>query len=158
MIAVTFRPPTEADLDYLALNMREMDVRECWLVGGVGPREALATGVRDSLWTYVAEIEGKPVSMFGVAPDGLLGDDGAPWMLSVEGVERHARTTLLCAPRFVRAMSDSFERLANVVHADNRSAIRFLTWCGFAFGQPVKIGGEAFLPFEMTRQAERKAA
>lgn len=158
MISVTFRAPTESDIDYLAENMREMDVRECRLVGGSSPREALAEGVKGSLWAYVAEIDGKPVCLFGVASDGLLGDEGAPWMLSVEGIERHARTLLVCAPRFVRSMTETFERLANVVHADNRSAIRFLKWCGFEFGEVLIFGGERFFVFEMTRERARKAA
>lgn len=160
MIYASFRSATESDLDYLAEHMRAMDAKECMLVGGASPRQALEQGLEHSLWAYVAEIAGKPVALFGVAPDGLLGDEASPWMLCVEGIERHARALLICAPRFIRAMSEGFERLINVVHADNRSAIRFLKWCGFVFGEPVEIAGEMFLPFEMARETidQRKVA
>ena len=158
MIAVTFRPPQEADLDWLAANMRAMDALECRVAGGHEPRQALAEGVDASLWCYVAEVDGKLVCAFGVAPDGLLGEEGAPWMLCAEGIERHAKAVLICARRFILEMRHQFERLANVVHADNRSAIRFLKWCGFEFGERFDINGEPFLAFDWRRQELREAA
>lgn len=153
MIAVTFRPPTESDLDYLAANMREMDRLECRIVGGHAPREALMDGVASSVWSLVAEVEGRVVCVFGVAPSDLLGDEAAPWMLCADGIEHNARAMLACSGRFLGEMRGQFETLANVVHADNRSAIRYLKWCGFKFGEPFQIEGEAFLPFEMKRAA-----
>lgn len=153
MIQVTFREPTEADLDALAANMREMDKLECRVAGGHAPREALTLGVEHSLWTYVAEVEGQVVCAFGVAADGLLGEEGRPWMLCAEGIERHARAILICSRRFLRDMQTSFETLANVVHADNRSAIRYLKWCGFSLGEAFDFQGERFVPFEMKRAA-----
>lgn len=158
MIQVKFRPPTESDLDFLAENMREHDVLECRLVGNVGPREALKQGAEGALWAYVALVKDEPIALFGVTPDGLLSDDASPWLLSIKGIERHAKVVMTCAPRFVAAMHESFERLSNVVHADNRSAIRFLKWCGFEFGETVEIGGAPFLPFGSVRTGQRKAA
>jgi len=138
--------------------MREMDVMECRLAGGHEPSEALAEGVAGSLWCYVAEVDDEIVCAFGVAPDGLLGEEGAPWMLCADGIERHAKAVLICAKRFITEMQGQFERLANVVHAHNRSAIRFLKWCGFEFGAAFDIEGEPFLAFEWRRQEARKAA
>lgn len=158
MIAVTFRPPTESDLDALGATMRAMDVMECRAVSGLAPREALAEAVADSLWAYAAEIDGEVVCIFGVAPDGLLGEEAAPWMLCAEGIEHHAKAVMLCSKRFLLEMQAQFERLANVVHADNRSAIRFLKWCGFSFGETMMIEGEPFLVFEWRREALKAAA
>ena len=157
MNAVTFRAPVGSDLEDLAARMREIDQRECRLAGGHEPIEALREGVAQSLWSLVALVDGKPVCIFGVASDGLLGEEGAPWMLCVDGIERHAKAVLVFARRFILEMGESFERLANVVHADNRSAIRFLRWCGFSLGAPFEIEGETFLPFEMI-QSVRQAA
>lgn len=158
MIAVTFRIPTGEDLDLVAARMRAMDKLECRVVGRHEPREALAEGVASSLWAYAAIVDNEPQCVFGVASDGLLGEEGAPWMLCADGIERHARALLICSKRFVGEMATSFERLANVVHAHNRVAIRYLKWCGFEFGETIMIDGEPFLCFEMTHGAIKKAA
>lgn len=157
MNAVTFRAPVPSDLDFLAANMREIDRRECRLAGGHEPLEALTEGVAHSLWSLAAFVDDRPVCIFGVASEGLLGEEGAPWMLSVDGIERHAKAVLVFAKRFILEMGETFERLANVVHSDNRSAIRFLRWCGFSFGEPIEIGGETFLPFEMIQRVRQAA-
>lgn len=158
MIMVTFRPPTPSDLEALAAKMRPMDILECRLAGGHEPIEALNEGVAGSLWSLVAEVDGAVVLAFGVASDGLLGEDGSPWMLCAEGIEGHARAVLMHAKRFILDMQRQFERLSNVVHADNRSAIRFLKWCGFEMGARVLIDGEPFVWFSWEREAMREAA
>lgn len=146
-----FRPPTEQDLDALASRMRAMDVLECEIVAGLAPREALASCVAGAAWSSVMEIEGEVVCAFGVTEADFYGDDAAPWMLCAEGVERHAKTILTLTPRFYGEMQQGRERLANLVHAHNRSAIRFIKWCGFEFGEEVSVRGEPFLPFEWRR-------
>lgn len=152
MIAVTFRQPTESDLDALAANMRGFDQIECRILGGHEPREALAEGVEQSLWSVAAEVDGQVVCVFGVAGD-LLGEHASPWMLCAEGIERSARALLVFSRRFLAQMTEQFETLSNLVHADNRSAVRYLKWCGFEFGQGCSVAGEHFLPFTMKRAA-----
>lgn len=153
MISFVLREPTEADLDYLAENMREPDRLECRVVGGVEPREGLTECVEQSLWSYVVEVEGKPIAVFGVAPHDLLGDVGSPWLLSAEGIERNARVVMSVSQRFKALMQAQFETLSNIVHAHNRSAIRYLKWCGFKFGETIQVKGEPFIAFEWTRGA-----
>lgn len=157
MMRVVFRRPTESDLDAIAAAMRPMDAKECLLVAGLPAREALKECVANAEWASVALIDDKPVCVFGLTEASMLGGDGYPWMLCAEGVERHARTLLICAPRFVGEMQAQCERLSNVVHAHNRSAIRFLKWCGFTFGEEFHVKGEPFLTFSWER-AERRAA
>lgn len=148
---VVFRPPTESDLDAIAANMRKLDRKECEVIAGLSPRAALAQCVEGAANPVVAEIEGRPVCVFGVSEASFLGQDGYPWMLCAEGIERHARVLLTVTPRFLGEMMDEFEHLSNVVHADNRSAIRFLRWCGFSFGEAFDVKGETFLKFEWRR-------
>lgn len=154
---VIFREPTVSDLDVLAATMRPMDVLECKLAGRREPREALEEGVANAAWVRVAEIDGEIVCCFGLTENSFLGDDGHPWMLCACGIERHARVVLICARRFLTQMQEETERLSNVVHAHNRSAIRFLKWCGFAFGEQLTIGGEPFLEFSWSREARAQA-
>jgi hypothetical protein len=157
MMRVTFRPPTPSDLDDLAARMREMDRKECELVAGLAPREALQQCVDGGEAATVAEVDGKVACIFGWTPASFLGADGYPWMLCADGIEKHARILLTCAPRFLGEMQGECERLSNVVHAHNRSAIRFLAWCGFSFGEMLEVKGEPFIHFEWRRQAAEAA-
>lgn len=142
-------PPTYADLDYLAAHMREMDRVECDLMGGDVPREVLAQCVRDADWAYVAEVDGKPVCVFGMTTQDVFGGIAAPWFLAAEGIERHARALLQLSPAYINRMKGGCERLFNLVHAHNRSAIRYLKWCGFTMGDKVDVKGQPFILFEM---------
>lgn len=158
MMQVIFREPTASDLDALAANMRPMDVLECRLIAGKAPREALQDCVDSAAWALAADVGGEIVCCFGLSEATFFGDEAHPWMLCANGIERHARTVLVCARRFVAQMQRETETLCNIVHAHNRSAIRFLKWCGFAFGDQMTIKGEPFLNFSWVREAKREAA
>lgn len=149
---VTFRPPTPADLDALSKSMRPIDAFECKLVLGLEPRDALEACVTDSISASAAIIDGRVVCVFGYS-ESFLGEEAYPWLLCADGIERHARTMLTCAPRFLGEMGRPGQRLANIVHAHNRSAIRFLRWLGFRFGAEIMVKGEPFLPFERAVEA-----
>lgn len=153
MITYTLRDPTEEDLDQLASNMRPVDVLECRVVAGLAPRAALAQAVKDSLWSVATLVEGRVIAVFGLAAGDLLDSEGTPWLLSANGIEHHAKVVMSVSSRFKERMLAEFETLSNVVHADNRQAIRYLKWCGFSFGDAFDISGEPFLPFEMKRAA-----
>ena len=157
---ILFRLPTSADIAHVAEHMRAPDRLECRLLGRHGPREALENGVAISDWSFAAEADGQTQCIFGVGPaDGLLGDEGAPWMLGVDGIERHARKILIGTSAYLPRMQAQYETLSNIVHAGNAMAIRYLKWCGFQFSAPFAHEGESFLPFTWTRAgAQRKAA
>lgn len=150
---ILFRPPTKADIEAVAANMRAMDRRECEVLGKHGPKEALEEGVALSQWSFAAEIEGEVVCIFGVAAESMLSEDASPWLLGVEGIERHARELILGTKAYLGRMRAEYQTLANYVHAHNRPAIRYLKWCGFSFGEEIEVEGEPFLPFEMKRAA-----
>lgn len=157
---IIFRPPTQRDLASVALNMREADVLECKLMGQHTPLDALTEGVELSAWSFAAIVEDEPVCIFGVASDGLLADEGCPWLLSVNGIEKHAKAMLIGTRAYLSRMRQEYETLSNYVLADNRSAIRYLKWCGFDVGgQVIEVRGGLFLPFSMDcRKALRQAA
>lgn len=155
---IVIRPPTERDIVTLAANMREIDALECRVVGEHEPIDALREGVRESSWSYAVEVDGELICIFGLAPFSLLSDEASPWLLCAEGIERHARTVVTYANLYKPRMLAEFSFLANVVHASNRSAIRFLRWCGFSFGDQIEIGGEPFLKFTMGAQVLSEAA
>lgn len=155
---IIFRPPTQADIAHVAAHMRPMDALECEIVGGKAPKEALEESVACSEWAFAADIEGEVICIFGISRESLLSDEGAPWMLGTEGVERNARIVLRCSVSFRDRMKAEFEHLSNIVHAHNRTAIRYLKWCGFEFGEEIIVKGEPFLPFSMDCKTETRAA
>lgn len=150
-MATTFRPPTRSDIETVGRNMRAIDALECAEIAGQFPMEALEDGVRDSVVSRAALVDGKPVCIFGVAPEQTLGAVGTPWLLGVEGFEAHSRQILRHSRAYVRAMLDLYPHLRNLVHSDNGHAIRWLKWCGFEIGeeQPLGRSGAMFRPFEL---------
>lgn len=142
---IEFRAPTEADIVDLGQRMRAQDAEECRIGAGLMPEQALRESVRTSDWACAFAADGVTMAIFGVCSDGMF--SAAPWMLSAHGIEKHARTIVREAPRFVGEMRRSGQALSNVVHADNRAAIRFIRWCGFKLGDAIVIEGEPFVCF-----------
>lgn len=145
------RPAREEDIGALAPRMRSMDRLECWEMGRHTPTDALRLGLEQGTWTRAAIVDGEVWSMFGVTPKSLLGDTASPWMLNANGIERHARHIVRYSRGYVEAMLADYARLENWVHAENGIAIRWLKWCGFAFGPVVAL--ESGAPFrKFTRE------
>ena len=153
MIQIILRPPTVSDVAHVAANMRPIDALECELVRGLTPKQGLElsieTGDRDL--TLAAEMGGAAQCIFGVSPieDSLLRVEGAPWMLGTNAMCNHVRELLYGSKPIVARMAERYERLANIVHADNTRSIRLLKWLGFRFGPKLQVSGAPFLLFEM---------
>lgn len=149
---IAFAPPTEDDIAHVAAHIRSIDALECRLIANASPAEAIEACLDRSDWALCARVDDEPQCIFGVTPEqSLLGDDGHPWMLGAYSLSRHARALLAHSRPYVDRMLESYQRLTNVVHADNRQAIRWLRWLGFAFKDPIDVKGHAFLPFEKGR-------
>jgi ribosomal protein S18 acetylase RimI-like enzyme len=151
-MSVVFRPATSADADDLAQSMRAIDRVECVAVSGLAPRAALEMSMASADWSIAAEESGKVWCIFGVSPGDFLADEGHPWMLAAEGIERHpsaARALLELGRYWVQSMRYSL--LSNLVHRDNAAAIRWLRRLGFEFGRSEARGGEPFVWFWMER-------
>lgn len=152
MIEATFRPVQESDILDMSARARAMDKLECELILGTDIETGLRKSLETSAWAYSCEVGGKLQTIFGVSPNdtSLLRFEAAPWMVGVEGVEKCARQLIVLSKPYIARMAAEYERLFNVVHADNASAIRWLKRLGFSFGPPVTIAKAPFLPFEMT--------
>lgn len=129
--------------------MRAADVIETTALG-YSPKEALRIGLRGSLMTFTAKVDGKAEAMLGLTPVSLIEGVGRPWMLGSEEIYRHGREMLAFGPDIIAMFRDSSRTLQNVVSAENGRAIRLLKRWGFAVGDEVEmIGGVPFLTFEM---------
>lgn len=149
---IIFRPPTDADIEHVAANMRAVDVLECRLFGDRAPLEALRQSVADSEWSFTAEVDDDPVAIFGLGDsEGLLSGKGAPWLLGVNGMARHGRKLLTFSAPYIERMRAEYEELENMVLASNHAAIRFLQWSGFEMSAPFMFKGIAARRFSRSR-------
>ena len=126
--------------------MREIDKLECKATGRE-PIHALEHGIRSSLWSFTA-ISSMPVAIIGVFPVNITLGAGIPWMLGTEEVYDRGRELLTYGPKVVSLMHRTFDRLENIVSADNDRAIRLLRKLGFTVeDERVPVGGIDFVRF-----------
>lgn len=133
--------------------MREADRRECEALGK-SPKQALRLSLRTAFEALTAlDPEGKPLAMFGVAPDNLMLGTAVPWFLGRDEVFDYARDLMARGPKIIGAWLTVFECLENIVSADNERAIRLLKHWGAELGHRAseRHRGVEFIPFRFTR-------
>lgn len=132
----------------IAAAMREVDRREVWASHGHTPEEALRTSLAASVLAWTCFVRGVPAFMWGVAVDAEHCATGRPWLLGTDAINAVGRQFLKQSRAYIETMQEPFERLENIVHADNTLSLRWLRWCGFIIGrETVERGGERFFPF-----------
>lgn len=145
----------------LALNMREVDRRECRALGR-SPKDALRISLRTSLHALTAlDPDGKPLAMFGVYATDLMAGVGSPWFLGRDEVFEYARDLLTLGPRILSWFHDTFDTMENIVSVENVKAIALLRKWGATIGADVVTHrGVEFVTFRFTAaiQGQRAAA
>jgi hypothetical protein len=78
------------------------------------------------------------VAMAGVCPysDSAAGERGRPWMVGVDGLERHKRVFASMTAPLTERMLVEYPWLSNVVHNANQLSIAWLRRSGFTIGEP----------------------
>tara|TARA_R100000654_G_scaffold19787_1_gene40239 strand:- start:19 stop:471 length:453 start_codon:yes stop_codon:yes gene_type:complete len=123
------------DITQLHPNLRESDVLELEAMS-VKPRTALTHGYLNGE-CHTGMCEDTVICMYGVVPD----KHGARiWMLSREGIEKHALPVSRITRGEVKRFSQKHTVLYNVVDERNKIIIRWLKWLGFKFGARYLIG------------------
>ena len=154
MAAAEVLPISIAELPAIASIVRQADIDEITEALGIPMEQALYDAVLGSLNAKKIVVDGEVVAVFGDAVYSLLGSVGVPWLISTVHVERHARAFLkVCKPE-VQGMLTRQRHLINYVDARNTSAIRWLKWLGFDFGEAVPYGPKRlpFYPFTLNRE------
>ena len=147
---VEVRPPTAADVNELAANLRRQDRVELNAGGHTDHQLVIAEGVARSAWSLTALIDDRVACIFGVAPmGGLLDPRGVPWMLGTDLVPQNRRALARLAPGYIRTMLRDYPHLLNLVHAHNTVAVAWLKRVGFALHPIHDQNGQPFHLFEM---------
>ena len=142
----------------LAPRLREEDRREVRAAFGRPADAILASGFRNArrCWTVVAGR--RPVAMFGVGRRPEPGI-GTAWLLASEEFGRFHGQLRREGPYWADVLMVGHDVLANFVLAENRLAIRWLTWLGFellVLHRGAGLGGEDFWEFAAFRPGTRE--
>lgn len=144
---IEFVAASPAHVGTIASRMREIDRRECAIMGHT-PKEALRLSLRASTYAWTAKVDGRPEAMFGVSTVSLLTGEGSPWLLLTTDAMRHARALLVEGRSYSDLIQSAFPVLANNLHAENSTAIRWLERLGYRVGEVFDMGGHPMRPFE----------
>ena len=126
------RPARWEDVPILAADLRSADIAEVRAVSGLGPKDAIAIGVRAGE-SYVACLpDTTPAFIFGIIPI-IPKELGAVWAVATNRFkevqpqflrESRAATAALCKP---------YRLTFNYTDARNGVHHRWIKWCGFTF-------------------------
>lgn len=137
----------------LLTRVRLADREEFAAFSGHTPAKVLEMGLRASSPAYAGLINGRVMTLFGVAPRSLLTGSGVPWLVGAQELERHQVVFLRRCRPILAQFLNLYPHLENYVDARNTVAIRWLRWLGFTLheARPVGLAGLPFHRFEIRR-------
>jgi|TARA_R110000751_G_scaffold212631_2_gene316188 hypothetical protein len=139
-------PTTEEHILELSQTMRVADVEEIWAARHSKPYDALKRGVSMSNEAFTGLWDDKVVCIFGVAQHTPFTDEGVPWLLASDLVEKTSHTFLRVNRIYTKEIKKRYSRLENYVDCRNTESIKWLKWLGFKLDPPKPYGPDK-LPF-----------
>lgn len=144
---IVIRPIRSADIAHVAANARDADRREGLDLFGYDVLEGLTESVKASSWCAAIEDDEELIALVGVAAHELLTTHGAPWMIGVNGIEKHGRAFVRMTQPIIGRMLDEYPLLSNIVHSENALSVRWLKRAGFTFGALEPVGQAGAMGF-----------
>ena len=129
--AILYTSPSDADLVFLAENMRRQDVEELEVSTYLPVLEALYAAVRcsDERFLLAAHVDGKLLCVFGCS---TLGE---PWLLGTDLLNGYTLSLTKAARAHCREWLAVYPVLANWIDVRQARVIEFLRLVGFEFFQ-----------------------
>ena len=150
--AVEIGPVEPGDVEQMLREMRAVDRAEV-LALGFDVETGLRGSIANSHFARTARISGRLVAIGGCARhpgSALLAPIAVPWLVGTDVLTRYPGVLQREARRYIAAMLEVYPHLTNVVHIENRVAIRWLKRLGFTIHPPVRVPtGALFHPFNM---------
>lgn len=149
---IRVRTSKKEDCDYLKDNLKQEDVKEIFSSHHHTPEEALKLSLEKSLFCATVE-NGRPIAVFGISVENLLGDKATIWMLSTRDLKKIGKRFLKNSKSFVKYMLEYYPVLENYVHWENKESIKWLRWLGADIeeAEPFGIEKELFHHFTFRR-------
>ena len=153
MAKITYRTPTQEDIDYVAENMRSADIAEVKAYG-YSPKMGLKLSIAFSDEAFTGLIDGEVSMIFGYASPNIT--DGEIWALGTDKCFSAPRDMLLEGRKHISKFLERAENLVNYIGADNRHSISWLKHLGFIISEPEPRGlnGEMFRKIEIRRKGK----
>jgi len=141
----------EGDVFIMQHRMRAIDRFEFEVMSGGQPlHENLMHLLGRSVRARAAYVDGRLVCIYGVISSTMLSTTGNPWLCATDALdEKEVRRVFLAnmGPE-LQWVCEGFDRLWNLVSAENQVAIRWLKWMGFIFDETqYDVRGYPFLRF-----------
>lgn len=127
----------------LARSARPADRAEAEGATGLGMLEVLEAGLRTSVESYTALIDGRVLAMFGV--QDLGGGHGFGWLITSDLVDAHPLEFWRRCKVVLHALLRRWQSLSNHIDARHGQAIRWARRLGFELG-PVTAWGSSDMP------------
>jgi hypothetical protein len=141
------------DVFELARTMREEDKREIWKSHHKTPEQALMEGYLESEICFTIEHNEKPIAMFGIVPQTLIGG-ATVWLLGSIEIEKIQRAFIRHSKRFLDMFLEYYPYLENWVSVENTKSIGWLKYLGATIeeAQPYGIERALFRHFYFLRE------
>lgn len=151
MIRAEIVPATAAHIEKILPRVRQADIMEFEAFNGWDARRVLETGLVTSTFACAGTINGRVITIFGVAPGSMIGGTGIPWLVGTDDLEKYQRTFLRRCRKVVNAMQTVYPYLENYVDERNIVAKTWLRWLGFELENASPVGhfGLPFHRFHM---------
>ncbi|GKX40034.1 hypothetical protein SOASR014_37730 [Pectobacterium carotovorum subsp. carotovorum] len=146
MAKVEVVPATMEHAQALLSHVRQADIDEFYAMSLCTPAEVLEQGLRISTVSWAGLIDGRVVTIFGVAPGSMLSGKGIPWLVGSDLLESHQKAFLRRAKPALAMMLRIYPRLENYVDERNVVAKAWLHWMGFKLEEAKPVGALGF-PF-----------
>lgn len=153
MVSEVVRKPDIFDVEYLIDHIRPEDQEEVDALDGSTVEQALEE-TPDLLGnSFVWEVDGKVVCMFGVTPCEDHEGVGIIWLLATSEFDKYTKMFAIRCKRVFEEVIKDYEYLFNYVYSENKKSIKWIEWLGFTVHDPEPLGreGAAFHRFDMIR-------
>lgn len=154
MINAQIVTATQEHIEEMLPRVRQADIDEFHAANGWDARRVLECGLRTSTFCCSGLINGRVITIFGVAPGSIIGGTGLPWLVGTDDLEKYQRTFLRHCRKVVHAMLTVYPYLENYVDERNHVAKSWLKWLGFELDSaaPFGINDLPFHRFHMERK------
>lgn len=158
---VHFRALAPGDIDHVAANLCEGEMRTLLDVYGAGVRakeKVLDAILLSESCLVAARDRGPALAIVGVVPQSQLSGVGCLWMVATEEAFKDTRTLVRAGRRHVQWLLGNYSRLVGRVDARNEGTVKWLRLLGFTVHEPVADGRVDYCHFEKNADVSAETA
>ena len=147
------RRSCSSDFPYLVIGMSKENIEELWVAHNLLAEDAIKLALKTSIMALTIEHEGKPVGIFGIRAENVLGDKAEIYLLVTDDFNKIGRVFLRHAKRFINMFLEFYPYLEGMVYTKNLKSIFWMKYCGCKMdeAQPYGVEQKLFSHFYFTK-------